>query len=264
MKETRVWVRRERPTALVWSIALAVTMLAVYVLTWTAASPEMASVVAAPRMTREVELEGMEGWCVTLGAFPDAGRARMEAAGCTARGAAGEIYEADGAWQVLGAMYGTEAQARRVAKKIADGGDLEAGVLPLKAKAVRLRVTAPEAQIELIEAADALLRDQAGQLGTLATRLEKGQAQPEAVKTLCALTATEAGALAEKLNVFPGASENGLCAALTERLEALSEQLDGISQTGQTAAAALAGMLRLSAIDDFMGLVAMREAMLGG
>lgn len=264
MKETRVWVRRERPTVLAWSIALAVTMLAVYALTWTAAQPEARSVAAVPRVTREIELEGMKGWCVTLGRFSDAGQARVEAAGCAARGAAGGLYEADGAWQVLGAMYDSEAQARRAAKKIVDGDDLEAGVLPMEVKEARLRVTAPETQIDLIEGADALLRRQAGTLGTLAVQLEKGQAQPEAVRTLCALAATEAGAMAEKLNVFPGASENALCAALTERLGALSEQLNAISRTGQSSVAALAGMLRLAGIDDFMGLVNLRERILGG
>ena len=264
MKETRVWVRRERPTALAWSIALAVTMLAVYALTWTAAQPEAWSAAAAPRVTREIVLEGVEGWCVTLGTFPDASRARVEAAGCAARGAAGGLYEADGAWQVLGAMYDSEAQARRAAKKIGDEDDLEAGVLPMAAEEVRLRVTAPQTQIELIEAADGLLREQVGQLGDLAVQLEKGRVQPEAVKTLCALTATEAAAMAEKLNVFPGAPEDALCAALMERLEALSEQLNAVAETRQTALAALAGMVRLAGIDDFMGLSAMRAALLAG
>ena len=262
MKETRVWVRRERPTALAWSIALAVTMLAVYALTWTAAQPEARSASAAPRVTRAVELKALEGWCVTLGCFPDAAQARMEAAGWAARGAAGGLYEADGAWQVLGAMYDNEAQARRVAKKLADGDEPKAGMLPLKAAEVRLRVTAPEPQIELIEAADELIREKAGQLSTQAGQLEKGQIQPEAVKTLCALAATEAAALSEKLNVFPGAAENALCAALTGRLDDLSQQLKAVSESGQTAVAALSGMLRLSGIDAFMGLVELRQSLL--
>ena len=262
MKETRVMVRRERPSALAWSIALAVTMLAVYVLTWTAAQPGVARVSAAPRVTREIELEALKGWCVTLGAFPDAGRARMEAAGCASRGAAGGVYKSDGTWRVLGAMYATEAQARRVAKKLGNGNGISADVLEMEAPEVALRITAPQPQIELIEAADEFLREQVGQLSGFAGQLEKGQLQPDVMRTLCALSATEAAAMAEKLNVFPGASKDALCGALMKRLNALSGQLKAIAGTGQTAIPALAGMLRLSAIDDFMGMVEMRNALL--
>lgn len=260
MRETRVRVRREAPTALAWSVALAVTMLAVYAVTWTAARPVTAEYASAsPRVTREVTFEGIERWCVTLGTWKDAGQARVEAAGCAARGAAGFVHESDGAWQVLGAMYDTEAQARRVARKLKDEDGLDADALPMTANEVKLRITAPEAQIELIEAADALLCDQIAQLNTLAAQLDREQIQPEAVKTLCALAATEASATAEKLNVFPGAADNALCSALTGRLKALSAQLTAIAQTQQTAPAALSGMLRLSAIDAFMGLAGVRE-----
>ena len=259
MKETRVWVRRERPTALAWSIALAVTMLAVYTLTWTAARPRAAQVSAAPRVTREVALEELEGWCVTLGAFEDAARARVEAAGCAGRGAAGCVVEAEGAWHVLGAMYDSEREARRMADRLREKDGLQAEVLPLRAEALRLRVTAPEPQIEQIEAADALLAEQTVRLADMALQLDRGQLQPDAARTLCALTATEAQAAAEKLSLFPGAADDPLCAGLTRRLTALAAQLNAVAQTRQTAPAALSGMIRLAGIDDFIGLAELRK-----
>ena len=70
--------------------------------------------------------------------------------------------------------------------------------------------------------------------------------------------------LSEKLNVFPGATDNAWCAALTGRLQALSEQLNAISTTRQTSPVALAGMLRLAHIDAFMGVKGVREALGSG
>ena len=274
MKQT-VRVRRERPTALAWSIALAVTMLAwsialavtmlaVYAVTWTAARPMAAELASAsPRVTRTVRLEALEGWCVALGSWEDAGRARVEAAGFAARGAAGSVCEIDGAWRVLGALYDTRREAERAARRIGDGEDLQADALPMEAAAVDLRITAPASQIELIEAADGMLREQVAKAGEMAVQLEKGRIQPEALKTLCALAATEADALAGKLNAFPGAKDNALCAALMERLTALAVQLNAVAATAQTDTAALSGMLRLAGIDDFMGLAEMRKAMSG-
>ena len=259
-----VRVRRERPTALAWSIALAVTMLAVYAVTWTAARPKAAELASAsPRVTRTVHLEALEGWCVALGAWEDAGRARVEAAGFAARGAAGSVCEADGAWRVLGALYDTKREADRAARKISDGEDLRADALPMAAAAVDLRITAPASQIELIQAADDMLREQVAKSGEMAIQLEKGRIQPEAFKTLCALAATEADALAGKLNAWPGAKDNALCAALGKRLTALAAQLNAVATTAQTDTAALSGMLRLAGIDDFLGLVEMRKEIAG-
>ncbi|MBR1561315.1 MAG: hypothetical protein IJ646_13860, partial [Clostridia bacterium] len=96
----------------------------------------------------------------------------------------------------------------------------------------------------------------------MAGQVDKGQLRPDAAKTLCALTATEAGSLAERLRIVSGGAGDGLCAALTERLAALADQLAAVSDTAQTAPANIAGMLRAAQIDDVIGLVEMREEML--
>lgn len=230
-------------------------MLVVYVLTLNASTPEVSqSVSAAPRITRRITLEALEGWCVTLGRFDDADTARVEAAGYAARGAAGVVMPMDGAWQVLGALYGSEKQARRMAEKLKGEGTADADVLALTAGAVELRITAPENQIDLIAASDGLLRDQVGQLAALAQRLDRGEVQSEAAKTLCALSATESGELAAKLRACPGAAENGLCASLIDGLETLSRRLKDVVNSPNAAAASVSGMLRLVGIDTFTDL----------
>lgn len=265
MKGRQVSVRRERPTALAWAVALAVTMLVVYVLTLNASLPDaVESVSAAPRVTQTIELEALEMWCVSMGRWDSAESARVEAAGFTARGAAGCVHEIDGAWYVLGAMYDTERAAKRVAARLRDGEGTEAEVLRLEADGVTLRVTAPDQQIDAIGAADAALRAQVDRLGGIALQLDRRELEPDAARTLCALASTEVLEAGGRLSDMPGARENALCAALIGRAEALSGQLDGIAASAQTSGGALSGMVRLIQIDAFLGLRDLRRGLLSG
>lgn len=253
MNGTRVRVRRERPTALAWALALAVTMLAVYVLTLTAALPEPArQTAAAPRVARALELPPLEGWCVTLGGFPTPDEARMAAAGYAGSGAAALVYRSEQGWQVLGAQYDTQKQAERVAARLRDSEGIDAGVLRLSAEGLRLRITAPEDRVEAIAEAAALLKAQAGQLQALAAQLDRGELQPEAARTLCALAATEAGHLSARLS--PG--DDPLCAALSEALDRLSLHLDEIARSREP----LPGMLRRAGLDDLLQLMTLYES----
>ena len=260
LKESRVYVRRERPTALAVSIALAVTMLVVYVLTLDAVRPDVVeSVSAAPRVTREIEFAKLEAYCVSLGGWDSADQARSEAAAFTERGAAGRVCEVDGRWHILGAMYATRKQAARVAETL--GGDAPAEVVALTAPSVRMRITAPQRQIDLIVAADALLRDQVSQLAVIARQLDRGEIQPEAALTLCALSASEARALSEKLRCIPGIEDNRLCVALIDALEASSARMEELRSVGSGGSAALSGMIRLSGLESFMSLRALQQGL---
>ena len=252
LSKSHVIVRRERPTALAVSIALMVTMLVVYVLTLEAARPDAVErVSAAPRVTREIEFAALEGWCVSLGRWDSADQARAEAARFTDRGAAGRVCAIDGRWHVLGAMYDSRKQAERVAETM--GGDIPAEVVALTAKAVRMRITAPDRQIDLIVAADGLLRDQVWQLMSVARQLDRGEIQPEAALTLCALSASEGKALGEKLGYIPGAEDNALCAALIDALNEAAARIEDVRAGGQ-GGAALSGLIRLAGIDGFLRL----------
>ncbi|MBR1820162.1 MAG: hypothetical protein IJ769_00920, partial [Clostridia bacterium] len=165
----RVRVRRERPTALAWAVALCVTMLVVYVLTLSADGPDVVdSMAAAPRVTREIAFKALEGWCVRMARCDSDQEARLAASAYGSRGAGGYVTQVEGEWAVLGAVYASEKDARRIARRLADDEGIPAEAVLLEADGVKLRITAPQAQIDAIAGADALLRQQTDQLGQIA------------------------------------------------------------------------------------------------
>lgn len=252
----RVRVRRERPTALALAVALCVTMLAVYTLTLNAVTPgAVESMAAAPRVTRELKLEPLEGWCVAMASCDTQEEARLMASAWVGRGAAGYVTELEGAWRVLGAVYDGEKEAARIAGRLKDEEGIPAEAICLRAEGVTLRVTATEAQIGAISGADALLRDQTRQLGQMALQLDRGEIRPEAARTLCGVSATEAGEAAAALEAIPGAAENRVCGGLIGSLERLSGMLATVAGSETASAAALSGMLRCAQIESFAGMM---------
>ena len=251
---TRVRVRRERPTAVALAIALCVTMLVVYVLTLDLKGPDVVeSMAAAPRVTREIDFEPLEGWCVVMAICESPQQARLMASAWVGRGAAGYVAELEDGWAVVGAVYDGEKEARRVAKRLYDDEGIPAEATRLSAEGVRLRITAPQAQIEAVAGADALLREQTRQMGEAALQLDRGDMSADAARTLCALSAREAREAGQRLAAIPGAAENGLCSGLIERLNALAGALDAVSNGGASAGAALSGMLRCAQAENFIG-----------
>ena len=258
---TRVRVRRERPTALALAVALCLTMLVVYVLTLDVKGPEVVeSMAAAPRVTKEIALDGLSGWAVSMATCESPEAARMQAAAWVSRGAAGCVRQLDGAWRALGALYDSRKAAERIAKRLSEDEGIEAEVIPLEAKGLTLRVTAPQAQIDRLTGADALLRQQVRQLGEVALQLDRGEISPEAARALCALAATDSAKQAEALEAIPGAGENDLCASLIGQLRQMARMQDGMSKGATADAAVLSGLARCAQIEGFWG---MREVLSG-
>jgi len=256
---TRVRVRRERPTALALAVALCVTMLVVYVLTLDVKGADVVeSVAAAPRVTKEIAFDGLTGWVVSMAACESPQAARLQASAWVSRGAAGCVYPLDGQWRVLGALYDSRKEADRVSKRLAEDEGISSEVIPLDARGLTLRVTAPQAQIDALSGANALLRQQIGQLGQVALQLDRGEINPDAARALCALAATESENHAELLAAISGAGENELCAALIGRLRELAQMQDAAAKADRTDSAALSGLLRCAQIEGFLG---MREMM---
>ena len=257
---TRVRVRRDRPTPLAWAVALCVTMLAVYVLTLDVSGPDVVeSMAAAPRVTREIAFDALEGWCVRMARCDTEQEARLRASATVSRGAAGYVTRLDDGWAVLGAVYESEKDARRIAARLADEADIRADVVPIRARAVKLRVTAPQAQIDAIAGADALLREQTRRLGQMALQLDRGELRPDAARTLFAVAAGEAKEAAAALSAIPGAAENGLCAGLIGRVEALCGLLEALSTESGSGGAAYSGMVRCAQTDTFVRQAAFQE-----
>ena len=104
MGMTRVRVRRERPGTLAWAVALALTMLAVYLLTLPRAE-KSDSLFASATVTRALTLPPVDAWCVSLARCDTPEEARVRAAALTDRGAAGVAARWDGSWLALAAAY---------------------------------------------------------------------------------------------------------------------------------------------------------------
>lgn len=259
----RVRVRRERPTALAWALALCVTMLVVYVLTLNAGRPDVVeSMAPAPRVTREIAFEGLKGWCVQMAACDSDQAARLAASAYSGRGAGGYVTRLEGEWAVLGAVYESEQDAARIARRLSEEAGIPSRVVCLEAEPVKLRITAPEAQIDAIAEADALLRRETRRLGEIALQLDRGELRPEAARTLCGVSAEEATTAARALSAIPGAAENALCAGLIGRLETLSDMEKALSGSGEQGAS-LSGMVRCAQIENFVGQRGMQEGLSG-
>lgn len=258
MALTRVRVRRERPTALAWAIALAVTALAFYLLTLPR-EEEPDSLFASAAVTRQLTFGPIEVWCVTLAERDTPEAARVAAAELTDRGAAGCVARGGKGWQVLGACYDSEPEARRMAARIRASEGLEAGVTALAAGEAALRLTAPEAQLDALSAGDALLRSLHARLGTLAAQLDRGEASPEAVRALCAVAAGEAAGAAKALERAGRGSEvcASLAAALRERARMLG---DGFIGDASLPRATLSGRLRCAQIEGLLAHIAWQAA----
>ena len=257
-------VRRERPTALAWAVALCVTMLAVYALTLNAGRPDVVeSMAPAPRVTREIEFAALKGWCVCMARCDSEQEARLAASAYSSRGAGGYVARLDGAWMALGAAYESEKDAVRIAGRLSADAGIVAEAICLKAEGVTLRITAPQAQIDAIAEADALLRRQTQRLGEIALQLDRGELQPDAARALFAVAAQEVAQAGQALSSIPGAAENDLCAGLIARLDALGDMLGTLTASTGAKGASLSGMVRCAQIQNFVGQWEMMKELVG-
>ena len=221
--ENKVRVRRDRPSALAWALALLLTMLCVYLLTLgPAAAPEanIASVGDAPRITEEVSFAPSAAWFVSLGRFDTAAEARIEAARYTPRGAAGYVLETEDGFLALGAAYDDQAEAESVARALSQSEGLACEVHKESADGARLRVTAAKADIALVVEAEAGLRALAAETRDLALALDRGETDAGAARTLLSVAASRLEDVLARLRNVPGAQEN----PVTARLMAMAEQ----------------------------------------
>ena len=147
----RVRVRRDRPSAPAWAVALAITMLMVYLATLIPGKNLRAqSAFATPRITREITFGAVEAYLVSLCSGASGEEARLLASAYTGKGAAGYIYESKEGWHVIGAAYSEEREAVRVAGRLAGEELPDVQVICLSAPRIDLRVTGPEIQIDAI------------------------------------------------------------------------------------------------------------------
>lgn len=250
--QERVRVRRERPSALSWAIALAVTMLAVYLVTLSAPREEKAADASAGvRITREMEFAALTVHFAELGCYAGESEAHIAAAGYASRGAAGMVYEDAEGFHVLGAGYALETDAKRIAERLGGQEGIEASVLTLSAPALSLRVTAPEEDVEAIAEADRVLRAQLNQLGALALQVDRGEISAASARTLAKVAQAEVREARKRLEEISGGADQPVCAAMTRMLLSLEENLSAVRGEG----AVLSGQLRCCHADSALKLI---------
>ena len=253
--QKRVQVRRDRPSVLSWAVALMVTMLAVWLITLSTPDAEkIADAATGPRVTREVDFQGMTVWFADLGAFESEWQARVSAAEYALRGAAGVVREDGGEYRVLGAGYTLEADAKRIAEKLGQQEGISAGVIAMNAPTVSLRITASEGDVETIVNADLILRQQLTQLNSMALQVDRGEISFASARTLSRVAASEIRKARENLEEIPGGEQQPVCAALIEQLSALEEELSGVTKSLKTGAE-LSGQLRCCHVSGMLRLI---------
>lgn len=255
MRTGRVKVRRRRPGAVSWAIALAVTMLMVYLITLDVGGeePAVASLPAGERVTREVAFAPLEVHCVQFGSFTDAQNARIEAARYVGRGAAGYVKQDGENFRVLGAGYSQKSDAERVAKRLAEEEKIDCTVLSCASEQVKMRITAGENQISAILAADEALRTQVEQFGGLAFKIDRGELSGDAARTLIAVQASQVRDVLEDLKAIPG--ENPVYRGLTGQMEFLSATLDLLSYKNTETDLSLSGKIKYNYISVRLGYI---------
>lgn len=251
--QNRVRVRRDRPSVLSFSLAFAVTMLAVYLLTLGVPEKATEEAAAGVRVTRQIDFQGVTVYFADMGAYPDEWRARVAAAEYAGRGAAAVVHEDGGGFHVLGAGYDLEADAMRIAARLKEQEGTEAEVLPISAPGRSLRVTAPEEHAEAIVKADGELRAQIGRMNALALQVDRGEITPAAARTLVRVAASEVRSAGKQLEKF-GSADQPVCAGLIGQLNRLESNLASAARRGLNAAE-LSGKLRCCHVDGMLQLI---------
>ena len=261
--QKRIRVRRERPSALSWAVALMMTMLAVWLITLSAPAQEPAREAAAgERVTEEITLEAAEAYFVDMGCYSDELRAHVAASGCAARGAAGYVHEDAEGFHVLGAGYADLSDARRIAEQLAEREGIAATVMQLRAEAVSMRVTASVAAVEAIVQADNVLRSRIAQAATMALQVDRGEISPSSARMLAAVSESEIRAAVQSLAEIDGAAENPVCMGQIALLNGAADAFAAAAEE-TVSAASLSGRLRCCHAAGTVRLIAWMQELYG-
>ena len=170
----RVKVRRERPAAAAWALAVLLTALFVFLIARGAGTqsgeetPE-----SAPRRAYALTFAPLETHLVQFGAYEDALSARIEAARYMPRGAAGYVLEGS-LYRVIGAGYDSRQDAQGVCERLREEEGMEASVYSLSSGEVELTIQGTQAQVEALTQAETALRNAAAQLNETAFGYDRG------------------------------------------------------------------------------------------
>lgn len=155
--------------------AFLITVLVVYLAVCSVPEKEIRAPQggSGKRITREILLKGGTCAFVHFGCFENASDARMAGARYMPRGAAGYVLEAGEGFYAAGCLFESGEEAESMCAAISREG-IDCGYAPLTACDVRLRVTAEEERIKLLESSYAAYLSAERELMRLSGHLDAG------------------------------------------------------------------------------------------
>ena len=244
----RTSVPRERAHTLTVLIAFAITFLVllgmlVSVCRAKAREAELeAAARVSVRLTRSLTLSGGDSHLVYTGAYATAADARLGASRYADRGAAGYLYESDGAILAVGNAYDDASDARAAAARLREQG-IDAGVANARFSGLSVTMTATGEQLDAFERGYQALTTCETALADIAERLDSDALTPLNAKNECALAAYELNAARETLTEAVGEHGERLTQALCDRLTGARKTVSALTN-GSDDARYLASSIR--------------------
>ncbi len=226
----RVRVARSRPSGLTVALVYLATALLLFLLTLHSAeppSPDDSRAAFEASVTRDVFLSGGECALVHLGVFESETDARICCSRYQRAGAAGFLYAHNGAYYAVGNAY-SSAEAAANAEALVRARGIDAGVIPLPADGVTLRLTATESGIVALENAYNAILTLEDTLFQISERIDSEALSASAARTFAAIAAHDFGLHASALSLAAGDNSDECVNALTDLCEislALTEKL---------------------------------------
>lgn len=219
----RIRVPRERAHA---SAALAAFLITLFVMLGMLVSVYRAKAREAElreaarvsvRLTRSLTLSGGDSHLVYTGVYASAADARLGASRLANRGAAGYLYESDGAILAVGNAYADASDARAAAARLREQG-IDAGVASARFSGLSVTMTATDEQLDAFERGYQALLACETALDSVAERLDADALTPANAKNECALAAYELKTARDDLMTAVGDHGERLTNALRDRL----------------------------------------------
>lgn len=149
------------------------------------------------RITREITLSGGACAVVHFGLYERADEARIAAARYVCRGAGGYVYNDASGYYAAGCLFESEEEALEMQKSICGRG-IDCGVLLLEAPEIRLRATAEEEELRLIEAGYRAYVNAERELMRISSHLDAGNIDAQEARSLISVLRFDVEALRDQ------------------------------------------------------------------
>ena len=180
----KIQIRRARPSALAFALALLLTMLFVYAIARPALPSHATNAVSAQSaISTELRMEGMEARFRIEARCSDPLQARILAARCAQDGGAGLIL--------------TDGEGYAIVR---EAGDASEAALLRSAAGLTLQLEGSAAELAAVTDAVAFLRAQASETGVLAAALESGDTDASSLAALMRVYQTQGQRVLAALN----------------------------------------------------------------